>query len=99
MPVRVANSNNSQNGQPANTLADILISQGAFSTERGKSVKLAEIQTGKPQEAIIRDQNLVTEAQLVKAIASLHNIPYIDLDAIPVEPEALAVLPQEVAER
>jgi len=99
MPVRVANSNNGQNGQQANTLADILVSQGAFSTERGKSVKLAEIQTGKPQEAIIRDQNLVTEAQLVKAIASLHNIAFIDLDAIPVEPEALAVLPQEVAER
>ncbi len=99
MPVRVANSNSSQNGQQANTLADILVSQGAFSTERGKSVKLAEIQTGKPQEAIIRDQNLVTEAELVKAIASLHNIPFIDLDATPVEPEALAVLPQEVAER
>ncbi|MCH7730480.1 type II/IV secretion system protein [Patescibacteria group bacterium] len=99
MPAQVVNNANRQNGEQGNNLADILVNQRALSSERGKSVKLAQIQTGKPQEEIIKEQNLVNEAQLVRAVATLHNIPYVDLDTSPVEPEALAILPQEVAER
>ena len=87
------------NGDSVKTLADILVTQGAFSEERAKQVKLAEIQTGKSQEEILKSQNMVSETDLVKAKAALYNIPYIDLSNLPASPEALAVLPQEVAEK
>lgn len=87
------------NGDSVKTLADILVTQGAFSEERAKQVKLAEIQTGKSQEEILKSQNMVSETDLVKAKAALYNIPYIDLSNLPTSPEALAVLPQEVAEK
>ncbi|HJX45684.1 MAG TPA: ATPase, T2SS/T4P/T4SS family, partial [Patescibacteria group bacterium] len=86
-----------QNG--ARTLADILYTQGALKTEVAEQVKLAEIQTGKSQEDIIKSQNLVSETQITKAKAELYNIPYIDLGTMPTSPEALAVLPQSVAQR
>ncbi len=88
------------NGEPeASTLADILVSQKALSSKRAKQLKLAELQTGKPQEDIVKEQNLVSEKELVRAKATLYNVPYVDLSSTPVNPDALSVLPQEVAKR
>lgn len=81
------------------SLVDILLAQGALTADRAKQVKLAEIQTGKPQEKIIIEQRIVNEDALIKARATLYNIPFVDLRAIPVSPQALAVLPQEVAKK
>ena len=86
------------NGDPG-TLADILVSMGALDPKRGEAVKLAEIQSGSPQEEIIKKGSLVPEEKLVQAKAKLYNIPYIDLSTAPVAPAALATLPSEVAER
>ena len=87
----------SPNGESSQTLADILVGQKSLDPARAQQVKTAEIQTGKSQEEILLGQNMVTEEALVKAKAILYNIPYINLSAIPADPEALAVLPQEVA--
>ncbi|KKU10387.1 MAG: General secretory pathway protein E [Candidatus Woesebacteria bacterium GW2011_GWB1_45_5] len=81
------------------TLADILVSMGVLDTKRAEQVKLAEIQSGSPQEDIIRKGSLVPEEKLIQAKAQLYNIPYIDLSGAPVAPAALATLPSEVAER
>jgi type IV pilus assembly protein PilB len=92
-------TNSNPTGEENRTLADILVSQGALDAERAKQVKLAEIQTGNLQEEILKSQNLVDEMALTKAKANLYNIPFIDLTVVPVSPEALSVLPQEVASR
>jgi len=87
------------NGQAQNSLVDILVGMKALDAKRAEQVRLAEVQTGKTQEELITSQNLVTPNALVKARAKLYNIPFADLATIPVDPEALAILPQEVAER
>ncbi len=89
----------SKNGEGANTLADILVAQGSLDVTRAEQVKMAEVQTGKPQEEILSTQNLVSEEELTRAKATLYNIPYLDLGTTAVAPEALTLLPQEVAER
>jgi type IV pilus assembly protein PilB len=81
------------------TLADILVNLGALDRTRADQVKLAEIQSGNTQEEIIKNANMVSEAKLVEAKAQLYNIPYVDLSGSPVDPAALATLPQQVAER
>jgi type IV pilus assembly protein PilB len=86
-------------GNEVRTLVDILVSRGVLDAERGKQVKLAEIQTGNLQEEIIKSQKLVDETALTKAKAELYNVPYLDLSVVPVSPEALSTLPQEVAAR
>ncbi|KKR41626.1 MAG: hypothetical protein UU51_C0026G0003 [Microgenomates group bacterium GW2011_GWC1_41_20] len=86
------------NGAPA-TLADVLVSLGALDSARAEQVKLAEIQSGSPQEEIIRKGQMVSEDKLVQAKSQLYNIPFVDLQASPVAPAALAALPLEVAER
>ena len=97
MPAIPANDSTGQNG--VKTLADILYAQGSLKTEVAEQIKLAEIQTGKSQEEIIKGQNLASDVAITKAKAELYNIPYIDLGTTPTSPEALAVLPQAVAQR
>lgn len=97
MPAQSSASPNLSGG--AKTLADILLSQGVLDAARAKNVKLAEVQTGKSQEDIIKSQDLVTETDLTKAKAELYNIPYVDISNVPASPEALSKLPQQVAER
>ncbi len=84
---------------PGNSIVDILVAQGDLALERGEQVKFAEIQTGKPQEDIIREQKVVSEEALVKARATFYNVPFVDLRNTPVNPAALAIMTQEVARK
>jgi type IV pilus assembly protein PilB len=98
MPVQPT-LNKTTNGETTRTLADVLLEQKALTPDRASQLKMAEVQSGKTQEEIIISQNLVSEEALIKAKAALYNIPYIDLAIIPVSPEALTAITQEVAER
>lgn len=96
-PARVATT--TVNNQSVMTIVDILVAQGILTQQVADQVKLYEIQTGRNQEDILKEQHLVDETQLVKAKSQLYNIPYIDLTTIPVSPEALSSLPQQIAEK
>ena len=87
------------NGERVKTLIDVLLSQGSIDEKEAKSVKLTEVQSGKSQEDIIGSLKLVDEEALTRAKATLYNIPFIDLNSTPVSPEALALIPQQVAAR
>lgn len=97
LQIKPSNSLNMSGNNSNATLADILLSQGAIDENRAKQIKMAEVQTGKPQEDIIINQKLADETDLTKAKAELFNIAYVDITKIPTSPEALSTLPQDVA--
>lgn len=82
-----------------NSLSDVLVSMGALTEDRAKQIKMAEVQYGNTQEEIIKKQNLVSNADLVRAKASLYNIPYADLATSPSSPEAMSILSQDIASK
>ncbi len=81
------------------TLADILVQQKAIKPDLAEQVKMLEVQTGRPQEEILLRQSLVTEEALIKAKAAYYNVPYVDLSSVPANPQALSLVPQEIARR
>lgn len=91
--------NTKPTGDLVKTLSDVLVDLGALKADTATKVKFTEVQSGKPQEEIIRLQNLVDETSLTRAKAILYNIPFLDLTSVPVSPEALSLLTQEVASR
>lgn len=97
MTAQFSNKTAGTNG--VKTLSDILLSQGSVTEEQARQIKFTEIQTGKTQEEIILEQGFIPEADLVRAKSALYNIPYLDLEKTPSSPEALSVLPQQVAQR
>jgi type IV pilus assembly protein PilB len=80
-------------------LSDILLNQGSITKEKALEINTLVMQTGQPQEEVIKRLNAVGEDDLAKAKAAFYNIPYINLTTSPVSPEAVSVLPQDVAER
>lgn len=93
------NDTPAQSFTPAKTLSDILVLQGSIDQKKADQVKLAEVQTGKSQEDIITDLNIVDSYALAKAKATLFEVPFMELDNTPVSPQALSLIPQEVAIR
>lgn len=81
------------------SIVDILLSQGDLTPEQSKSIKLSEVQTGQTQESILKEKEYVSDEKLVKAKALIYNIPFVDLSVTPVSPEAVSLIPQDVAER
>lgn len=81
------------------SIVDILLSQGDLTADQAKSIKLSEVQTGQTQEAILKEKEYVPDEELVKAKALIYNIPFVDLSITPVSPEAVSLIPQDVAER
>lgn len=102
MPAAQSKTRNSQvsaTSEVAKTLADVLVLQGVISEEQAKQINLTEVQSGKSQEEIILAKKIVKEQELIKAKAAFLNVPYVDLTQAPVSPEALALLPHDVAVR
>lgn len=87
------------NGKPGNTLVDVLVSQGALDPKKAQDVKLEELHTGKTQEEILKSDSVVAGEALARAISTLYNVPFVNLEQTPISPEALAVLPQTVASK
>ena len=99
MSATATTKNEDLNTNGGSTLADILVAQGVLKKDKAEQIKLSEIQYGTSQEELIKRLNVVSEEDLVKAKAKLYNINFVDLSKTPASPEALAVLPQEVAKK
>ena len=81
------------------TLVDVLLQKRAISKQSYHLIKREQANTGKKQEEIIRQRNLVLEKDLLAAKSELYNIPLIDVRNIGVNPQALSMIPQSVAKR
>src|SRR5258708_17440169 len=81
----------------SDNLIDILVADGSLNAGIAEKIKMAEIQSGRPVEELIKEQNLVPEKALAKAKAKFYNVPYVDLDTTPVSPDALSFVTQDIA--
>lgn len=100
MPAQPTLKTNGPVAPPAGTtLADLLVSEGVLSSEQAQNIKLTQIQSGRTQEEIIKERQLVSEEQLARGRAKLYNVPFIQISEIPADPQAIGTVPQEVANR
>lgn len=81
----------------AKTLLEILQQQGSLTPEQLNEISVEHISTGEQIESIIKAKNLVTEEDLVKAKATLHDIPFVKIAETGTDPQALTRLPEGVA--
>lgn len=95
----IAKVNTTAKAVNRSSLVDVLVDQGALAREQAEKIKLQELQGGKNQEQLLKEGGSVDEVALSKAKAVLYNVPFVDLDQLPVSPEALALLQQSIATR
>src|SRR3990167_4275704 len=87
------------NGSSPKSLVDVLVLQNVLLAPAGEQIKMQEVQTWKSQEELIKSQGVVKPEELARAMATLYNIPFVDLAQLPISPEALAIVPNSVATR
>jgi type IV pilus assembly protein PilB len=80
-------------------LSDALVSEGMLTSERMAEGKVAATKAGEPLISFLLKNNVINDEQLTKAHATVTNVPYVNLTTAKVDPEILALLPQETAER
>jgi len=81
------------------TIADILLQNGKINAQLAQEIKSKQIQTGQDQLTLFEATSGVNIKDVYLAQAKLLNVDFIDLEQTPISPDALNVLPREVAEK
>ena len=80
-------------------LLQILVTDQALALEQAKEVNNKHLSTDQSIAEILKQQQLVSEPQLVKAMAKHNDIPYVRVSDTGISPEALALVDEGVAKR
>lgn len=80
-------------------LKDALLEKGVIDQEKYQQINLRQLKTGETEEEVIKALKLVSEIDLVKAKALFLRVPFVDLETIGFSPEALALVPESVAQK
>lgn len=98
------NISNISNAAQANlsssqTVADILLKEGAITQAQYNEIKVRSATEGKSQEEIIKSLNIIKEERFAEAKARSLGIPFVSLANFSFSPQALSFVSKGVAER
>lgn len=88
-----------QAGLTYKRLSDVLVAKNLITSEKAKEIVLRQMGSGESEEEIILEMRLVSDVDFVKSKAEFLRVPFVDLTTIGFAPEALALVPQSVAEK
>ena len=80
-------------------ILDILVTLKKITPEVKDQARAAFINTGANMMAFLKERNLVTEDDIVAALAKYYNVPFVHLVEQPASPVALGYVDKSVAER
>ncbi len=78
---------------------DILVEQKLLTREELDNIRAKAIKDHTPVLGLLVSEGHITNEDLTKAIANVTKVPYVNLTKARVDPEVLALLPADVAER
>ncbi len=80
-------------------LVRVLVEKNFLNPDQAQQVVYQQINSGQQLEDIIQSKKLVTPKQLIQAKAELNKIPFIDIVATGIAPEAMNLIDEGVAKR
>jgi len=81
------------------TFSAVLLDKGLIDNAKAEEINLKQVKTGESEEDIIKSLRILNDVDFVKYKAEFLRIPFVDLENIGFSPEALALVPQSVAEK
>src|SRR4030042_786652 len=90
---------NTVNEAPLRKLGDVLLDLSMITSERLKHAQALEHQSGKRLCDILVEQRLVTAEDMAMARSVHLHVPLIDLKRHVIRPEALRLIPQDIARK
>src|SRR2546423_603789 len=80
-------------------LGEILVRNNLLTADELSSYLAREAQAGQPMAQLLVADGKVTEKQLLQALAGQVGLPFVDLVAQPLHPDAVSLVPADVARR
>lgn len=77
---------------------DSLVNDGVISKEQLTAIKEKAKQSSEPLFSLLVNEGHVSDEQLTKALATVSNVPYVNLGVARIDPTTLDLLPQDIAE-
>ncbi len=84
---------------PVQKLEDILLAKGLINSEKYQAVVAEHHKHGTPVKEIVVNEGLVSEEDVTKIHAELNGYQYIDPTEGPAQPEAVTLVPEQVARK
>jgi type IV pilus assembly protein PilB len=78
---------------------DSLVSKGLLTTDKLKELKAKAVSQNTPFFSLLVAEGQVSNEELTKTVAKINNVPYVNLSGVIIDPEVLALLPRDTAER
>ena len=78
-------------------LAAILVKHGIVGQDERDDVLAAASRENKSLTHYIIDQSISTEPDIIGAISTEMNLPPVDIEKVDIDPEALALIPEDIA--
>lgn len=79
-------------------LPKVLLESGLLTKEDYERLKKDSYTSGVPFETLIEKSGLIPDDKLAEEKAKYYNVPYVEIDNVAASPEALAKIPESVAE-
>ncbi|MGE0200902.1 MAG: GspE/PulE family protein [Candidatus Melainabacteria bacterium] len=80
-------------------IGDILVDSGCVTAKQLEQALTESKSTGAPLGAVLIKLGYVTEADLGSALASLHGLKYIEVGTLELQPEVMALIPEDFIKR
>ncbi len=80
-------------------LSEVLVDEGVIDAAKAEEINLRQVKTGENEESVIRSLRILSDFDFAKYKAEFLRVPFVDLEQIGFSPEALALVPQSVAEK
>jgi type IV pilus assembly protein PilB len=77
---------------------ETLVTDGVISKEQLEVVKDKAKQSNEPFFSLLVKEGHVSDEQLTKALATVSNVPYVNLSVARIDPKTLDLLPQDIAQ-
>lgn len=85
------------NSKVYKNLREVLVERGLIDIKKSEEIALRQVKTGESEEEIIHSMRIVSDIDFAKSKADLIKIPFVDLDTAGFSPEALSLVPENVA--
>jgi type IV pilus assembly protein PilB len=76
---------------------ETLVNDGVISKEKLEEIKEQAKQSNEPFFSLLVNDGLVSDEELTKALATVGNVPYVNLSVARIDPKTLDLLPQDIA--
>ncbi len=92
-------ASNTINAESEKSIASILFTEGKITSEQYNQIKANSINRNQSIDKALFESKTVSEETYFEARAKLIGVPFVSVSALPFSPEALSLIPKNVAER